>query len=180
MRRTDQVLKLLPLLLSTHHLTTIIRTMPAFSRLLALALFFVALILVERPVVARPLSGRSPHDTYSGASAPARGGDVTSDNSNSANDCTGVGCLLPGLVSVGSHNAGDGGETKSGDAMVPAAGTLLKQCKRRPATSGPEAFSGASGDTTGGSSTGDKNPIQVLSDNGGNGGQSVSGESEEC
>ncbi|KAJ3718292.1 hypothetical protein C8R42DRAFT_723659 [Lentinula raphanica] len=157
--------------------------MPAFSRLLALALFFVALILVERPVVARPLSGRSPHDSFTGASAPSRGGDVGSANSNAANNqCVGAGCPSPGLLSVDSHNAGNGGETKSGDASVePVAGKLFKpQCKRRPAGEGPQSYSGASGETTGGSSTGDFDLVDLFSDNAGDGGQSVSGESAAC
>ncbi|KAJ3750090.1 hypothetical protein DFH05DRAFT_1465935 [Lentinula detonsa] len=154
--------------------------MSAFSRLFALALFFVALILAENTVISRPLAGRLPRDNFSGASGPSRGGDAqTLSSSSSTNNCINGSC--EGLVDIFSHNGGSGGLSKSGDATNSVSpSTRGKQCKRRRANDDTNAYSGAAGDSSGGTGSAGNSVINIFSGNGGNGGESVSGKSGDC
>ncbi|KAJ3736952.1 hypothetical protein DFJ43DRAFT_1149411 [Lentinula guzmanii] len=153
--------------------------MSAFSRLFALALFFVALILAENTVISRPLAGRLPRDNFSGASGPSRGGDAQTPSSNdSTNNCINGSC--EGLVNLFSHNGGSGGLSKSGDATNSVSPSKGKQCKRRRANDDTNAYSGAAGDSSGGTGSAGNSMINIFSGNGGNGGESVSGKSGEC
>ncbi|KAJ3790324.1 hypothetical protein GGU10DRAFT_341097 [Lentinula aff. detonsa] len=153
--------------------------MSAFSRLFALALFFVALILAENTVISRPLAGRLPRDNFSGASGPSRGGDAqTPSSSSSTNNCINGSC--EGLVNIFSHNGGNGGLSKSGDATNSVPPSRGKQCKRRRANDDTNAYSGAAGDSSGGTGSAGNSMINIFSGNGGNGGESVSGKSGDC
>ncbi|KAJ3998472.1 hypothetical protein F5050DRAFT_1744656 [Lentinula boryana] len=158
--------------------------MSAFSRLFALALFFVALILAENTVISHPLAGRLPRDNFSGASGPSRGGDAqTPSSSNSTNNCINGSCKGLSLIGIFSHDGGSGGLSKSGDATNSVPSSRRKQCKRRRVADNTNDYSGASGDTSGGSASADDTLVDVFSDNGGNGGESVSGKSgksEDC
>ncbi|KAJ3815017.1 hypothetical protein EV368DRAFT_62663 [Lentinula lateritia] len=147
--------------------------MSAFSRLFAFALLFISLLLAENTVNALPLDGRSPHDVASGASGPSRGGDVvqtTNSNENCANGDCGFGTVP--LLAILSHNGGDAGSSKSG--YVSGSRATTKQCKR---TDGANSFSGASGDASGGSATNSDGMVDLMSDNGGAGSNSASGDS---
>ncbi|KAJ4476735.1 hypothetical protein J3R30DRAFT_332818 [Lentinula aciculospora] len=158
------------------HQPTIITTMSAFSRLFALALLFVALILAHNStVVGRPLDGR--HDSYGGPAGPSKGGDVVATNSTGA--CGPLGCSI---LNLDSHNAGNSGNSKSGDALnspLSTSNSSNKKCMRRRGGA-PSAYSGAAGDASGGGTTTSDGLIDIASDNAGNGGESESGNSENC
>ncbi|KAJ4494268.1 hypothetical protein C8R41DRAFT_310000 [Lentinula lateritia] len=147
--------------------------MSAFSRLFAFALLFISLLLVEDTVNALPLDGRTPNDVASGASGPSRGGDVVhapNSNENCANGDCGLGATP--LLTIFSHNGGDAGSSKSG--YVSGSRATTKQCKR---TDGANHFSGASGDASGGSVPDGDGMVDLMSDNGGAGSNSASGDS---
>ncbi|GAW09291.1 hypothetical protein LENED_011438 [Lentinula edodes] len=148
--------------------------MSAFSRLFAFALLFISLLLAENTVNALPLDGRSPHDVASGASGPSRGGDVVQAPNSNENCANGVcGLETTPLLAILSHNGGDAGSSKSG--YVSGSRATTKQCKRTDGAAND--FSGASGDASGGSTTNGDGMIEMMSDNGGAGSNSASGDS---
>ncbi|KIY51390.1 hypothetical protein FISHEDRAFT_71014 [Fistulina hepatica ATCC 64428] len=109
------------------------------------------------------------NNAYTGASGSATGGSV-SEHENETPD------LLDDLgVDLFSGNAGEGGETMSGSA------NSNKNNGGKPSHRGGNgsAYSGAAGDASGGSvvNTGPK-LLRLFSDNGGDGGSSISGQSQ--
>ncbi|KAF9073765.1 hypothetical protein BDP27DRAFT_1318124 [Rhodocollybia butyracea] len=107
-------------------------------------------------------SPSTPESAFTGSTGPSRGGNVGKDGSGHGDGLQ--------LLNVLSNNGGDGGKSESGDARV--------NCKRDgPA---PGAYTGATGDVSGGDTSGSNSWINLLSGNGGPGGLSQSGDSTVC
>ncbi|KIK71284.1 hypothetical protein GYMLUDRAFT_235627 [Collybiopsis luxurians FD-317 M1] len=145
----------------------------AFPASSAVLLLLVVIFLADN-VSALPFNAAQ--NEYTGSSGNAPGGDVRPASVDSQS-CSGGSCARP-LLDIFSNNAGDGGVSSSGDALSPVHG-VSTTCKRNNGV--PDGkFTGAAGDTPGGSANDDNAWIKFFSGNAGHGGASHSGSAIDC